>query len=115
MICLKKQAAKVKDGILSDYEGHICSYSSWLEDLHVVGRLKVLSRLPFFKKYIVIDVVHAFTIYGHRDVAMAQYELGTNEDFTLILKNIELWSDMQQYYSNCKLWLSYVNDVHKNY
>ena len=111
----KSQIKSVNNRILADHEGHICSYSSWLDDLHVVGKLKTISKFPFYKRHIVIEVIHAFTIYGHRDVAVAQYDLGPSSDFLVMIKNMEFWEDMQSYYANCKTWQSYINDKHQNY
>lgn len=111
----KSQIKSVNSKTLADYEGRICSYSSWLEGLHVVGKLKTISKFPFYKRHIVIEVIHAFTIYGHRDVAVAQYDLGPSSDFLVMIKNMEFWEDMQSYYANCKTWQSYINDKHQNY
>ena len=111
---MKHKSKTSKDTrILVDHEGHLASYTSWLEDLHVVGRLKTVRRAPFFKRHIVIEAVHAFTVYGHRDVAIDTYDIGDHADFIAALQNMKFWDSMQDYYKHSKPWQSYMNDMYQ--
>lgn len=105
----------VSEQNIKDIVGHVISYDVSMPNdrhnhMHLVGRLTSYRSLPFFKKHFRMNVVHAFTVPGNRDMDLAVYEFELSnmkdEDYC----NMHVWTSMQDYYDNCRRWHWHVLD-----
>lgn len=105
----------VNEQDMTDIIGHIISYDASISDdpdnhMHIVGRLTTYRSLPFFKKHLRMNVVHAFTVPGNRDLSLAFYEFELSKMKNEEYKRIHVWANMQDYYKNCRRWQWHVSD-----